>query len=310
MALQKTFGAAFVVAAALLVGGVPPASGQRAKPLARVGIQDVTPAEITALLGLQPDEVRQQLLANPKRLAELLRSEAERRAVLMEARGAGVDTRPEVAVLMQRAQEQALLSAYLTPRLAVPRDYPSEREIAGYYENNKQRFLIAEQVNVSTIFLLVLPAWARDKALEEKIHGDARWVAAEAKKGGDFAELARLHSQDRPTAENGGSVGWVTAAQLLPELAQAGFTLKPGEISDPIRTQLGYHILRVNDRKPMVQRSLAEVREGVIQLLHTEYRLRKEREAIDAAVKLHPVLTDGAAIEQWRSEEVAAAAKK
>lgn len=109
---------------------------------------------------------------------------------------------------MQRAQEQVLLDAYLAP----PKDYPSDDEIAAYYEQNKGRFLIPEQVNLSTIFLLVLPAWARDKTLEERIHADARHLAAEARKADDFAELARQHSQDRPTAENGGSVGWVTAA--------------------------------------------------------------------------------------------------
>jgi len=309
MAINKTLATALVIATTLILCGAA-VSAQRTKSLVKVGKEDVTSAEIKLLLATQSDEVRQQLLTNPKQLQEFLKTEAERKAVLMEARAAGVDKRSDVAMLMQRAQDQVLLTAHLSPRLAVPMGYPSDAEIASYYDKNKERFLSAEQVNVSTIFFLVLPAWSRDKALEDKIRLDAQRVAAEARKGSDFAELARLHSQDRPTADNGGSVGWVTGAQLLPELAQAAFKLKAGEISDPIRTQLGYQILRVNDRRPAVQRPLADVRAIVVQLLQNDYRQMKEREAIDAAVKTYPVLTDAAAIETWRSEEVAATAKK
>ena len=309
MAIKKTFGTALVITTTLILCGAA-VSAQRTKSLAKVGKEDVTSAELKLLLAAQTDEVRQQLLANPKQLQEFLKTETERKAVLMEARAAGVDKRSDVAMLMQRAQEQVLLTAHLSPRLVVPKGYPSDGEIASYYDKNKERFLSPEQVNVSTIFFLLLPAWSRDKALEDKIRLDAQRVTAEARKGSDFAELARLHSQDRPTADNGGTVGWVTGAQLLPELAQAAFKLKPGEISDPIRTQLGYQILRVNDRRPAVQRPLADVRGIVVQLLQNDYRQMKEREAIDAAVKLYPVSTDAAAIETWRSEEVAAAAKK
>lgn len=299
-----------VASTALLLCGPPSANAQRPKPLAKVGTQEIMPIEIKTLLGIQTDDVRQRLLANPKQFEEFIKAEAERKALLMEARRAGIDKRLDVALLMQRAQEQALLTAYLGPRLAIPQNYPGEEEIARYYENNKDRFFIPEQVNVSTIFLLVLPAWTRDRSLQDKVLAEAQRIAAQGRKGDDFGELARLHSQDRPTADNGGVVGWVTAAQLLPELTEAAFKLKPGEVSDPIRAQLGYHVLRVNDRKPGVQQTLAEARRSIVQLLQTEYRMKKEREAIDVAVKANPVSPDSAAIEKWRADEVAATAQK
>jgi parvulin-like peptidyl-prolyl isomerase len=308
--LKKFFGVVIGVGAALLLGALPPASAQKAMPLAKAGSQTITSVEIKSLLDTQTDEVRRQLLANPKQLEEFVKTEAERKAVLTEAKKAGVDKRPDVAVLMQRLQEQAVLSAYLGPQITPPKDYPGDAEITSYYEKNKERFLVPEQVNVSTIFLVVLPAWAQDKGLEEKVRTDAQRLAAEARKGGDFAALARLHSQDRPTAENGGAVGWVTAAQLLPELAEAASRMKPGDISEPIRVQLGYHVIRVNDRKPGAQRPLSEVRPAVIQLLVNDYRAKKEREAIEAAVRVHPVSTDTAIIEKWRAEEASTAARK
>lgn len=279
--------------------------GQKAKPLARVGPQELTVAELKAVLDAQPEEVRQRLLTNPKQLEEFLKAEAERKALLAEARKAGVDKRPEVAVLIQRAQEQVILDAYLGPRVVLPQGFPTEEEVTAYYNKNKERFLVSEQVHLSTIFLLVLPAWAGDKALEAKIQAEAASISAQARKtGADFAELARRNSQDRPTAERGGVVGWATADQLLPELARVAFTLKPGEVSDPIRTQLGYHVLRVNDRTPAFQRPLAEARGEVIQLLQNEYRTRKEREVIEAVVKQRPISLDGPALESWRLDQL------
>lgn len=278
---------------------------QKAEPLARVGTEELTVAEVRALLDAQPDEVRQRILMNPKQLEEFVKGEAERKALLAEARRAGVDKRPEVALLVQRTQEQAILNVYLGPRIAPPQGFPTEEAVASYYDKNKERFLIPEQVHLSIIFLVLLPAWAGDKALEAKIHAEAAHLSAEARKRGtDFAELARHFSQDRPTAEKGGVVGWVTARQLLPEVARAAFSLKPGEVSDPIRTQLGYHVVRVNDRRQAFQRPLSEARGEVVQLLQNEYRIVKEREAIEAALKQHPISVEGATLERWRLEEL------
>jgi len=281
-------------------------SGQKDKPLARVGTQELTAAEMKALLDTQSDEMRQQILANPKQLEEIAKGEAERKALLAEARKAGVEKRPEAAFAIQRAQEQAILDAYLNSRITLPQGFPTEDEIASYYAKNKERFLIPEQVELSTIFLLILPAWAGDKALEAKIQAEAASISAQARRvGADFGELARRYSQDRPTADRGGVVGWVTAAQLLPELAKAVLALKPGEVSDPIRTQLGYQVIRVNDRKPAVQRTLtSEVRGEVIQILRNEYRIKKVRELTEAALKQHPISVDGSAVESWRLDEV------
>lgn len=296
----------------VMTGGESTAWGQTAGPapvaasavLARAGQHAVTVDEMRALLGAQPEEVRPRILTNPKQLDEIVRGEAERKALLALARKAGVEGRGDVVFLIQRAQEQAILNAYLAPYRVLPEGFPTDAEVADYYAKNKARFLIPEQVNLSTIFLLLLPAWASDKKIEEKVRAEAAGVAAQAKRGGNFAELARRHSQDRPTAERGGVVGWVTAEQLVPELAQLAFSLKPGELSDPIRTQFGFHVIRVNDRTPAVQRPLAEVRGEVTGLLRQEYVTRKEREAIESALKQAPIAVDEAMLERWRLEEV------
>jgi parvulin-like peptidyl-prolyl isomerase len=272
--------------------------------LVRTGSLQVTVEEMRAFLGAQPDEVRQRILNNPKQLEEVVRGEAEWKALLVEARKAGVDKRADVVYLMRRAQEQAIVNAYLAPFRVLPEGYPSEAEMADYYGKHEARFVVPEQINVSTIFRLLLPAWAGDKAIEAKVQAEATRLSAQARNGSDFSDLARRHSQDRPTAEAGGVVGRVTAEQLLPELAEVARTLKPGQASEPIRTQFGFHVVRVNDRKPAVQRPLAEVRGEVVGLLRLEYRARKEREAVEAALKKIPPSVDSVTVERWRLDEL------
>ena len=272
--------------------------------LVRTGAHVVTAGELKALLDAQPNGLRQRFLANPRQLEEIVRGEAKRKALLAEARKAGVDKRSDVVFLIQRAREQAILSAYLAPFRALPDGFPTDAEVAAYYDKNQSRFVIPEQISVSTIFLLLLPAWAGDGRIEEKVRAEAAELSAKATRGADFGELARRHSQDRPTAERGGLVGWVTAEQLVPELAQVAFTLKPGEVSDPIRTQFGFHVLRVNDRAPAIQRPLSEVREVAATLLRQENVTRKEREGIEAVLTQAPISVDEPMLERWRLEEL------
>jgi parvulin-like peptidyl-prolyl isomerase len=190
--------------------------------------------------------------------------------------------------------EQAFSRAYSASVRALPQGFPSEAELTEYYAKNQPRFVVPEQVNFSTIFLPFLPARAGNKGIEATVQADAASLSARAKAGADFVELARRHSQHRPTAEQGGLVGWVTQEQLAPELAQVAFTLKPGEVSEPIRTPFGFQIIRINDRKPAGQRSFDEARGEIDLLRRHEQQTRKERETSEAIFQPHPISVDAA----------------
>jgi peptidyl-prolyl cis-trans isomerase C len=77
---------------------------------------------------------------------------------------------------------------------------------------------------------------------------EAKDIVAQLKKGGDFATLAKQKSKD-PGASNGGDLGWFTKSQMVPAFADAAFKLDKGQISDPVKTQFGWHVIEVMDKR-------------------------------------------------------------
>ena len=77
---------------------------------------------------------------------------------------------------------------------------------------------------------------------------DAKAIAAELKKGADFAELAKKKSKD-PGASDGGDLGFFTKEQMVPEFSTVAFTLEPGKISDPVKSQFGWHVIKVEEKR-------------------------------------------------------------
>jgi parvulin-like peptidyl-prolyl isomerase len=81
-----------------------------------------------------------------------------------------------------------------------------------------------------------------------KKQSDAKKIMEDLKKGSSFSELAKTHSQC-PSRKRGGDLGWFGRGKMVPEFEKAAFSLKKGEISDLVKTQFGYHIIRVTDTK-------------------------------------------------------------
>ena len=98
---------------------------------------------------------------------------------------------------------------------------------------------------------------AKQIASEQEVHAkhilveteaEAKEIEAELKKGADFAELAKKKSKD-PGASDGGDLGFFTKEQMVPEFSAAAFTLEPGKISEPVKSQFGWHIIKVEEKR-------------------------------------------------------------
>jgi len=140
----------------------------------------------------------------------------------------------------------------------------TDQQIKDYYDENIDLFKEKRQVKVRHIlFRLTQDASEED---ENKVKGKALPVLKMAREGEDFAGLAKKYSED-PSKEGGGDLGYFSAGEMLKPVEEAAFKMKKGDISDLVRSPLGYHILKVEDLKEARTQSLDEVREKIAELL-------------------------------------------
>lgn len=152
-----------------------------------------------------------------------------------------------------------------------------DEELQSYYQAHVKEFEHGEQVKLRMILIEAKPSAdettrAAARAKVESIH--ERLLAGE-----DFAALARQFSDD-PTKTNGGEVGWVSKGRLLPELEPAVFALAPGALSGVLASPYGFHVFKVEERKPAGTSTLAEVKDN----LRTFLQRRKAETAVRAKV--------------------------
>lgn len=125
----------------------------------------------------------------------------------------------------------------------------TDEEIQEYFTTNKEYLDQAEEVKASHI--LVETKETADE-VKEKLNG-----------GADFADLAKEYSTDTSNSQSGGSLGYFGKGQMVAEFDEKAFSMKVDEISDPIQTQFGYHIIKVEDHKEAKEATLDEVKEDI-----------------------------------------------
>jgi parvulin-like peptidyl-prolyl isomerase len=130
----------------------------------------------------------------------------------------------------------------------------TEAEIQRYYESHQNRFLMPDEYRISQILILRKPRETIEDARER-----AASVASALKQGADFAELALKYS-DGPEATKGGNIGFVRQGELLPQIERALSTLDLGQVTEPIETSDGWHIIKLDEKRLPQFRPFAEVK--------------------------------------------------
>jgi peptidyl-prolyl cis-trans isomerase D len=155
------------------------------------------------------------------------------------------------------------------------------QDIQRSYEDNQQQYSTPEQVRASHI---LLKTEGKDDAAVKK---QAEDLLAKVKAGADFAQLATKFSEDDVSKTKGGDLDFFPKGQMVPEFDQAAFAMKPGEISDLVKTQYGYHIIKVSEKRAASTKSLDEVRAQIEDQLKWERaQAEAQRIADDVAGKL------------------------
>lgn len=263
------------VLAGWLVSMMPLVAMAQSDVIANAPQASVTQADIETLLkSLNPDG-RTRLAADPGAMDQLVRSTLAQKAVLAEAKAKGWDKQPQVRTALEQAQRDVVVRSYLASVNAPPADYPSDAEIQSAYDQNQSAFTVPRALHLAQIYLEA-PANS-DAATLEKIRKQAADLAGRARSG-DFAALAKANSQDKTSAANGGDMGVVPETMLLPAIRQAADALKPGQVSAPVQTSTGFHVVKLIDVKAATLRPLADVKEQIRTTLRAQ-RLQQNVQA-------------------------------
>jgi peptidyl-prolyl cis-trans isomerase D len=166
-------------------------------------------------------------------------------------------------------------------------------DIEAAYNSNSQQYETPEQVRASHI---LLKTEGKDDAT---VKAKAEDLLKKAKAGADFAELAKANSEDEASAKNGGDLDYFGRGRMVPEFDQVAFALQPGQISDVVKTQYGYHIIKTTDRKAATTRPLAEVRQQLSDQLSYE---RAQAQATDLATALEKEIKKPADLDKAAKE--------
>jgi peptidyl-prolyl cis-trans isomerase D len=121
----------------------------------------------------------------------------------------------------------------------------SDNEISAYYQEHKKDFDGDQAADLNYVLFEKKPSPADEEETKKRIQEIKDDILA----GEDFADMAKDYSEDKASAVNGGDLGWFKKGMMVPAFEEAAFSLKPGEMSDPIQTQFGWHLIKVTDRK-------------------------------------------------------------
>ena len=176
------------------------------------------------------------------------------------------DFRMQVEAQLRLERFTARLTAKLVP--------PRNKEISEYYRKHRDEFFTPPLVRAAHIVKNVDEQTSDEAALEQ-----IRAIRTELEQGADFAEVADRRS-DCPG--RGGDLGYFPRGQMVTEFDAVVFALEPGQVSDIFRTQFGYHIAKVYDRKPEGIRPLADVSANIEALLFQQKKQRRIEQYIDS----------------------------
>ena len=186
-----------------------------------------------------------------------------------------------------------------------PKDFekeiePNDEDTQDYYDSKTANFRVKKKYKASHILFQLEPSKVdesasdedKQKASEEAAKTEAEQALKTLREGGDFAKTAEKLSDDPSSASQGGSLGEFPQGTMVPEFEQALEKLKAGEISEPVKSPFGYHIIRLDEMKDARTKPLSEVKDEVIQALKESKSRQKARRIVKRIYKAAEKGTD------------------
>ncbi len=246
-------------------------------------------------------EQRSSLLSDEAAFNNFIQQRAANASVLAAARANNLDQDPLTELLMRNSADSTLREIYIKRLInkELPADFPSEEQARTFYDNNQARFTLEERIHLWQIFLPF------DKPADTKAEEAVKQQAQDLKKKIDagkleFATAAAEYSRHIPSRHAGGYMGLIKLSDIKPEISESVLGLKAGQLSAPIRTDEGYHLIIPGNRVGATVMPFEEVRARINQALRDEAEKRLRRAIFDQAGKTYQQAPDAKRIEEWR----------
>lgn len=253
--------------------GSSSSAGKDAKLLVTVNGTKVTTEDFDREVKALPDYIR--AMANtPQGKKELLDNLVMRELILQQAAKDGLDKGKDLEERMAEVKKRIVVDLFLKKKVETEAKI-SDEELKGFYEKNLDKFKSGEQIRASHILV--------------KAESEAQAIQEQLKKGGNFEELAKSKSVDSSAAK-GGDLGWFGKGNMVPAFEKAAFALKEGQVSGIVKSDFGFHIIKLTGKRAAGTRPFDEVKEQIKSALLPQ----KQQQAF---MKLKEDLKKGAKVE-------------
>ena len=238
-----------------------PVFAQADKVIARVDGMNITEREIA----LATEDLGERLaqLPDERKRDEVINYLVDLKLGAKAAAAAKITDSPDFAARLAYFREKVMLDQYLTSEAKKAATPEAARKL---YDETTKALAPEEEVNARHILV-------EDEA-------QAKAVAERLKKGEDFAKVAAEISKDPGSGKEGGSLGWFTKDRMVPEFAEVAFKLTKGQVSDPVKSQFGWHIIKLEDKRAKPLPDFAAVKPQIDQYLE-----RKAQQDIIVALR-------------------------
>lgn len=241
------------------------------KILAKVNGKSVTKSDLDFMFANLNPQLASQFIG-PEGERRLLIELINQKLLLEHALDSKIEEEDSFKSELEKVKEN-LLSQFAVKKV-IDSVSVSEEEAKKFYEEHPEYFASPEQVRASHILVA-----EEDKANE---------LYEEIQNGGDFGLLAADHSTC-PSAAAGGDLNYFTKGQMVPEFEEAVFALEPNQVSKPVKTQFGYHIIKLTDKKESSTASFEEAKDTIIQNLTAQGQHDHYNSFLEELKKKYPV---------------------
>lgn len=286
----------WVLAASAVLGGCGPSSspggGEKTAPaLIEIDGHAISAQDIRTSIELLPDAPRIALLNDPEALRRYIEEYAHKEMIYREALEQGVDKHEPLRRRLA-ATEKTLITQYMLDLTLADKVKVTDADLKRYFEEHKQEFTAEDRLKLAHIQFASL--------------ADAEAAAARLKRGEDFATLAAELSTDALSKDKGGLLGSVERSKAPSEFAAALAKMRKGEISPPLQSQHGYHLVKLLDIEAGGLVAFDGVREPLRQFLREEKQRKALEEYITTLKKDYGIKLRQAEIERFLKNPSAA----